>query len=553
MKKTLTNLLSFSLFALLSSFSLFANSATFTTDTFGCPDGQYIVNPNQQIYIVGSASVCTLTTFPSSNAPKCYTAGSCRTSSSSTTYYSPTRLGVFVAGTALANATLKCPANSTLSGSTCTPNAGFSAVNTDTSANGGKGSWSVVPAGQECQNTTQVYNSTNGICGSVTENTQCPADKPFLRFKHPNTYYCHATDAAGDFSDVGLLTTLTGSAAVVMSGAFSSIAACVATVVCGLGLALVATGSILTGFEYFSGDAPIPASSSPGVMQVVFNPNSPAPQNDVLKVLPSGTIIPPANSIPTDNVDVVSYVKDGVTHNIDTKNVTSSYTGSFGGQSQSGVLMSTPTGSATVKTASVSQIGTSGGQPVNQIKTSSGTFSGSSLSPQIGTNTQYQTGTSEEVTQSPPVIDSGTGTGIGSGSCGSFACESTALQSLEKLKQINEAQKVSSEQFGSVQSNFNALGSSVDSQMADLITQFNGSGYHDALQSAFGSILPVSPFEKIYASSNQSCVFNFTLFNHEYHLSMCEALPFLHPALAFILQFGLAIFVLNLVFERPRG
>ncbi|MGV3582885.1 MAG: hypothetical protein ACO1N8_11340 [Methylophilus sp.] len=550
MKKTLNNLFSFSLFALLSSFSIFANSATFNTTSYwqlynksNCSILSGYTATTAQLACNSSGSTTTVSVRDTPNPAHCthIPYGQCVQTNGVNTF------NVYRVSS--------CPANSTLSGSTCTPNAGFSAVNTDPSANGGSGSWSVVATGSECTsqpNTT--YNTTNGLC----EVSQVEPSAGIL-----SSAYGVAAVGAGVI--IGGISILMGSSILAAGG--------LALAVHG---ALFATTGLSSSYAPQSPQEAVNATKPP--LTVIVNPNSAEKQqipNDGgtptiirdtdtktfkpgggatgswqqgatggweygVKIPPSTVRIPRATISPDGKqVDLDSPQDNQHTVPVRThiKNFDdNSMLVGWGANLPTTDSNNQPTYLPTARLDSFDSTGKpTGGETYVSPKNTNGTDSNFTANTPISAN--------------PPPSS----TGVGSGSCGSFACESTALQSLEQLKQINADLKVTPEQSASIFSDFNVLGESVDSQMADLITQFNGSGYHDALQSAFGSILPVSPFEKIYSSANQSCVFNFTLFNHEYHLSMCEALPFLHPALAFILQFALAIFVLNLIFERPKG
>lgn len=63
-----------------------------------------------------------------------------------------------------------CPANSTMTGVSCSPNAGFSSLYSGTydaaTSTYSGGSWSVVAAGSECA-AGSTYNATTGICSSA--------------------------------------------------------------------------------------------------------------------------------------------------------------------------------------------------------------------------------------------------------------------------------------------------------------------------------------------------------------------------------------------------
>lgn len=544
MKKTLNNLLSFSLFALLSSFSLFVNSATFSANESWQPVHKDSCSALTTQTYSSALSACrylnsTYKTF--SDIPS---AGGC----SSSQVTCQTSVGQSTNVRAKRISTAICPSNSTASGSTCSPNAGFSAVNNDPSANGGTGSWSVVPAGSECSSTSTVYNVATGVCDGVTANTSCPSDKPYLRYSQSsNSYYCHATDVSGDGSDIGLLATLTGLSMVVLTGAYTSLAACFATLVCGAGLVLAAAGSALVGFDFATGDTPTQPTSKAGALTVVLAPSNPAPENDVLKVLPNGAMIPPANSTPTSDIHVVSYVKDGVTHNIDTQKAQSSYSGSFGSDTSTGVLSATPTGSVNVKSASSKTIGTSGGQAVQQIKTVGGSVSSSNTNPNLATSTQYQTGDTGEPSTTQPPIDGGStgGTGTGGGDC------SLEPQKCLLLTNIQNALKGTGTNGEVVLTGLDAKQDQVlsdfQAQAQSLVQSFYNS---DLWANQFLSSMTDTPNPFSYLGNKSgSCAYSFNAPGGQQTLDMCPHLDVIHPAMAFgffiLLMFGIRDLILE--------
>lgn len=163
MKKTLNKILGFSLFVLLSSFSLFANAVNFDVTFYAigsypstCPvtyAGKYhnkLVPPNTMI----TNSCTSIGGSTGSNSGCIQYLSTCSDGNQRYGSYFPIGGG--------------CPTNSTLSGSTCTPNSGYSAVNTDPTANGGRGSWVIRTAGQECTTPSTTYNTTTGVCDTST-------------------------------------------------------------------------------------------------------------------------------------------------------------------------------------------------------------------------------------------------------------------------------------------------------------------------------------------------------------------------------------------------
>lgn len=155
------NILGFLVFSLLSSFSIFSHSATFSANESWQPVHKDSCSALTTQTYSSALSACrylnsTYKTF--SDTPS---AGGC----SSSQVTCQTSAGQSTNVRAKRISTAFCPSNSTLSGTTCSPNSGFSAVNNDPSANGGTGSWSIVASGSECS-PPQVYNSSTGLCTS---------------------------------------------------------------------------------------------------------------------------------------------------------------------------------------------------------------------------------------------------------------------------------------------------------------------------------------------------------------------------------------------------
>ena len=145
------------------------------------------------------------------------------------------------------------------------------------------------------------------------------------------------------------------------------------------------------------------------------------------------------------------------------------------------------------------------------------------------------------------------GSGSGGGGCGDLACETTLQMVRFDTKSINELLSGVGVNAGAAVSGFDSLDATMDSHLTDFLESFNTIDISSKFNSAFETILPESPFQKLKNSANASCTFEFPLMGHQYTLSICESLPFLHPALTFILGFILVVFLFNLVFERPRG
>lgn len=144
------NILGFLIFVFISTFSLFANSATFNAT---CSNGYAIGASIPHLYKQPSPSNQSCSFWSPVSPGSCYDnnpklGSNCPTSS--------TKRWVTLVGAS--TSTQSCPSNSTfnVTDGQCTPNAGFSAVNNN-------GTWSIVPSGTECP-IGQAYNSETGTC-----------------------------------------------------------------------------------------------------------------------------------------------------------------------------------------------------------------------------------------------------------------------------------------------------------------------------------------------------------------------------------------------------
>lgn len=148
---------------------------------------------------------------------------------------------------------------------------------------------------------------------------------------------------------------------------------------------------------------------------------------------------------------------------------------------------------------------------------------------------------------------SGTGGSIGTSTCGSFACEETLKAVGRELIETNATLKGEGVDSTFLSRLFNASDNAYESSFNSVKNGFAELDTENVIHDALSSILPASPFEKVFATTNASCQMTFTLVGVTYTLSICEALPYLHPAINFILAFLLSLYIINLVLERPRN
>lgn len=73
------------------------------------------------------------------------------------------------------------------------------------------------------------------------------------------------------------------------------------------------------------------------------------------------------------------------------------------------------------------------------------------------------------------------------------------------------------------------------------------------LQAYQNNVLPMSPWAMATDGQNASCELSFTLMGKPYDISICQAQPFLHSAIAFGLFILTALGIFHLVTERPEG
>jgi hypothetical protein len=130
-------------------------------------------------------------------------------------------------------------------------------------------------------------------------------------------------------------------------------------------------------------------------------------------------------------------------------------------------------------------------------------------------------------------------------------CESTQRQVLNSIDTTNNIK----------QSDIDAIKNNEQFAAADFVTdekinlisqqyeQFDVAGKID---DALGDLIPMSPWEYLKTTATPSCNYSFALLGTTYTLSLCSALPLLHPALAFMFFFIFLIAVFNLFFERPK-
>lgn len=547
MKKTLTNLLSFSLFALLSSFSLFANSATF---------------PSSESWRLFHKDTCgTLTTGHASSVAACASAGyalggqvsasggcgsngtntfACNSGGSSTSRRTQlVSIGV-------------CPTNSTASGSTCTPNSGFSAINTDPSANGGNGSWSVVPAGSECSTAAFLYNQATGVCDPVTENTVCPADKPHSRWSVTDqVFYCSSDSLE---NSLGVLSGVSGVSLVALSGAYATFAACIASLVCAAGLVLTIVGAATLGFDLLpdgqTNDQIPPAP--PGKIQIVPLPADYTPLPNVIKVPPNGALIPPSNVTPkASNPDEFELTKDGVKYDFKPKESIVTFDGISGGVRESGAIQTGSGGSIDYKRVTQQPHGTVGGQPIKKRTYQQGTYTGGGSGQQMGEIVDYENETTGDITSSPPVVDSGTGqTGNGTGDCSTYGCATEST-----LRQVrDELQNTRYDEAGQVQDDLQDMADGGLNEASDRIAAMLQTAIDDAgLNSLFDDVVNRLPIKSIIATNTASCSFSFDYLSKPYELSICNHQETIHAALAFFLFVAMSFGIVGIIFERPNG
>lgn len=88
---------------------------------------------------------------------------------------------------------------------------------------------------------------------------------------------------------------------------------------------------------------------------------------------------------------------------------------------------------------------------------------------------------------------------------------------------------------------------SIGNNMRDMVTN---SGLLQAYQN---HVLPLSPWAIATEGQTSSCEFSFNLMGKPYELSICQAQPFLHTAIAFVLFIFTAVGIFHLVTERPEG
>ncbi|MCB5186132.1 hypothetical protein LG201_13035 [Methylobacillus gramineus] len=209
------------------------------------------------------------------------------------------------------------------------------------------------------------------------------------------------------------------------------------------------------------------------------------------------------------------------------------------------IELNSSTGAATV-THTVPNYGnsTTGQQTTNISSPSAGTtITGQSTATYPGIGDQ---------TGSTPISG---GTGSGTGDCAHCATEVTLSNLRDIAKDIKKsldgedadpelAGQGLAENLDALQSNaFTAMGQN----MRDMVTN---SGL---AQLYTDRVLPMSPWHLATAGQVESCNFAFPFRDKVYNLSICDAQPFIHTALAFVFFILTAIGVMHIVAERPEG
>jgi hypothetical protein len=531
MKKTLTNLLSLSLFVLLSSFSLFSYSADFPTTNPSFYTSRY--NPSTD------KMTCGTTTTPNTNCTGSNTVISSPCNGSGL----PAKL---CTGTAVSNQSVpntgSCPSNSTINSSTCTPNTGFSSVNTN-------GTWSVVPAGQECSSSAFLYNSATGVCDSVTENTVCPPDKPHARWAViDQTFYCSADSLE---NSIGVLAGVSGVSLIALSGAYATALACVASLLCAIGGVLTIVGAATLGFDLLpegqTNDQIPPAP--PGKIQIVPLPADYTPLPNVIKVPPNGALIPPSNVTPkASNPEEFELTKDGVKYDFKPKQSIVTFDGISGGVRESGAIQTGSGGSIDYKRVTQQPHGTVGGQPIKKRTYQQGTYTGGGSGQQMGEIVEYENETTGDITSSPPVLDAGTGQtgdGTGGGDC------SLEPQKCLLLTNIQNALKGTGTNGELVLTGLDVKQDQVlsdfQAQAQSLVQSFYNS---DLWANQFLSSMTDTPNPFSYLGNKSgSCAYSFNAPGGQQTLDMCPHLDVIHPAMAFgffiLLMFGIRDLILE--------
>ncbi|ABE49728.1 hypothetical protein [Methylobacillus flagellatus] len=212
------------------------------------------------------------------------------------------------------------------------------------------------------------------------------------------------------------------------------------------------------------------------------------------------------------------------------------------------IELNSATGGATVTHTVPNYGNNTTSQQVTTISGGSGSGSGSTVSGQ-STATYPGTGDLTGTTLIPG------GTGSGTGDCAHCATEVT-LSNLRDItydtRQLLSGQGAQPELAG--QGLPDVLNASQDSTFttltANMRSMVNESGL---LQLYTEKVLPASPWTLAMQDESANCNLSFQFLGQSYEISICEAQPYLHPALAFIFFVLTAIGVFNLITERPEG
>lgn len=215
------------------------------------------------------------------------------------------------------------------------------------------------------------------------------------------------------------------------------------------------------------------------------------------------------------------------------------------------VELSTATGAAKV-TQTVPNYGniTTSQQVTTISGGSNGTGAGASIT---GQSTATYSGVGDQMGDTPISGGDGSGSGGGGSGGGSALCEGCATEeTLSNIKDVLEGEGAGAESAGEgLAEGFagtqNGVFSSLGGVMSDMVAN---SGL---LQAYTEKVLPASPWDMAVGGVSSNCEFGFQLLGKTYYLSVCEAQPYLHNAIAFILFFLTAVGVFNLVTERPEG
>ncbi|MFL9711901.1 hypothetical protein, partial [Methylobacillus sp. Pita1] len=212
------------------------------------------------------------------------------------------------------------------------------------------------------------------------------------------------------------------------------------------------------------------------------------------------------------------------------------------------IELNSSTGAATVTHTVPNYSNSTTGQQVTTISGGSGSGSGASVT---GQSTATYPGTGDQ-TGTTPISG---GTGSGTGDCAHCATEVTLSNLRDITKDISDAihgenadpelaGQGLSESFNLTQDGiFDDLGDSMRSMVTD-------SGLWQLYTE---KILPASPWTLATQGESANCNMTFQLMGRPYEVSICEAQPYLHSAIAFALFVMTAIGVFNILVERPEG